>query len=204
MPAYGTQVLALRLHAGGLEAIEPAMRQFAEQFPALRSYRAGLTLANRNLGREEAVREILEHVAAADFSDVPRDDDWLVNLACFAEGCAYLGDAQRAAALYDLLLPYARRNVVTNAAIACTGPIARPLGLLATTLGRWDEAESHFDEALGLLAKQSAKPYFALTQYDHAEMLRRRDRPGDRDRARALAEQALQTARALGMPYLER
>ncbi len=46
--------------------------------------------------------------------------------------------------LYDLLRPFAERNVIIAEAIAYLGPIAYFLALLATTLEQWDlAAASH-------------------------------------------------------------
>ena len=51
-----------------------------------------------------------------------------------------LGDTRRGRLLYDLLLPYADRCVVIFA-LPSQGATSRPLGLLATTLSRYDKAQ---------------------------------------------------------------
>ena len=62
--------------------------------------------------------------------------------------------------------------------------------MTATTLGRWDEAESRFGAALRLHEAWGAVPFVALTLREHAAMLRRRGAPGDRRRASRLTAQA--------------
>jgi hypothetical protein len=52
-------------------------------------------------------------------------------------------------------------------------------------------------------ARIRARIWVAHTQHDYASMLVARDRPGDREKAAALAAQALATAREVGMKPLE-
>lgn len=71
---------------------------------------------------------------------------WLLTMGYLAEACAYLGDECRAQVLYELLLPHANRNIVVLAA-AVNGSVSRPLGILATALGRFDADIAHLQEA---------------------------------------------------------
>jgi DNA-binding CsgD family transcriptional regulator len=117
--------------------------------------------------------------------------------------CTFLGDMARAAPLYQLLLPYAERTVVIGSAVACYGAMSRYLGALATTMGHWDTAAQHFEHALAMNARMEAWPWLAHTQYAYATMLLARNYSGDHDRAAALLDAALVTARELGMRALE-
>jgi len=119
-----------------------------------------------------------------------------------AEVCAFLGDAPRAAQLYDLLLPHASRCVVIGYAIACLGSAARYLGILAATMRRWLDAERHFEQAMAMNAKIGARSWLATTHLDYARMLLARRAPGDHDRAVALLTRAIDSARELGMADL--
>jgi tetratricopeptide (TPR) repeat protein len=116
--------------------------------------------------------------------------------------CAYLRDAERAKTLYELLLPYARRCVVAGPALACYGSASRYLGLLARTLGREDEAERHFQDALELNAQLGAAPWEARTKQEYAELLLGRRRDGDREQAQVLLKEALEAAERLSMSGL--
>jgi DNA-binding CsgD family transcriptional regulator len=108
-----------------------------------------------------------------------------------------------AAILYQLLLPYAGRTVVIGNATACYGAASRYLGMLATTMERWEDAERHFTDALTMNARMGARPWLAHTQFQYAVMLSTRNQPGDHARATALRLEALATARELGMRVLE-
>jgi hypothetical protein len=107
-------------------------------------------------GRMEDARTIFEHLAANDFGDVPRDVLWLVAITILSEVCAALDDGARAAILYDLLLPYADRNLVMGNGVATTGSISRNLGLLAAAMGRTDESFAHFEAALVMNMRMAA------------------------------------------------
>ena len=71
------------------------------------------------------------------------------------------------------------------------------LGLLASALGRVDEAGKHFESAMEANLRIGARPALARTQADFARMLLRSDRPADGKRARVLVAQATNVAAAL-------
>jgi hypothetical protein len=123
----------------------------------------------------------------------------MIAVTLLAEICAALGDATRAEELYDLLAPYANRNVIVGRAATCNGSASRLLGLLAATMGERERAEGHFIEALAMHEKMGARPWTVRTQLAYAEMLLRRRRRGDRARARELLTAAGATAGELGM-----
>jgi DNA-binding CsgD family transcriptional regulator len=119
------------------------------------------------------------------------------------EVCVFLGDTARATTLYRLLLPYDGHNLVAGPHVACYGAASRYLGMLAATLSRWEDAQRHFEEALAMNTRMGAKPWLAHTQYQYALMLLARARPGDREQAMALLDQALSISRQLGMRALQ-
>jgi tetratricopeptide (TPR) repeat protein len=126
------------------------------------------------------------------------DAEWFFSMSLLPDPCAFLGDEDAAAKLYSLLLPY--EHVYAQAPVeAVFGSLARGLGVLATTLGRFDDAERHFDAALEIERRMGARPWCAHTQHDLASMLHARAGPGDRERARELLAEAMSTYRDLGM-----
>ena len=150
--------------------------------------------------REEARREL--GCLAVDLTAGPRNFFWLHQMERLAEVVSFVGDVRRAAMLYDFLLPYVDRCAVVAPSYS-RGAVARPLGLLATLVGRYEDAERHFEKALEMNARIRARIWVAHTQHDYARMLVARDEPGDREKAAALAAQALATAHEVGMKPLE-
>ena len=199
---FGLQMFTIRREQGRLREVEPAVRFFVQQNPAALTWQPGLAVVYSELGLEQEAREMFERLAANDFAAIPRDAMWMTSMTYLAEVCAFLGDARRAAMLYQRLLPYAEHNVIVGLAIACTGAAARHLGMLATTMSRWAEAEQHFQAALEMNARIRARPYLAHTQQQYAEMLLSRAQPGDRDTALSLLDEALASASQLGMGAL--
>jgi tetratricopeptide (TPR) repeat protein len=198
---FGVQMATLRRDQGRVDELESAIAGFVQQFPGVR-WLAAVAAVYMELGREEDAREEFERLAAEDFADLPQDWNWLIAVSLLAEVCAYLRDAERAKTLYELLLPYARRCVVAGPALACYGSASRYLGLLARTLGREDEAERHFQDALELNAQLGAAPWEARTKQEYAELLLGRRRDGDREQAQVLLKEALEAAERLSMSGL--
>ncbi len=178
--------------------LEALVRRNADRLPAMRRWRCGLALVLAELGREDEARRELEHLAAADFDDVPRDALWLVSTALLAELCALLGDRTRAGRLYELLVPYEGRNVVSMGAVY-VGPVARYLGLLAMTTGEDERALAHLETARSAAERMGARPMVVLAALDAAEVLARRAAPNDAQRGRALVQRVAQDAAQMGM-----
>jgi predicted ATPase len=199
---FGLHMFIIRREQGRLKELESVIRYFVQQHSAASTWRPGLALIYSELEREREARALFESLAQHDFADVPQDALWMVCMTYLAEVCTFLGDTERAATLYRLLRPYAARNAMVNEA-ACYGCVSRYLGMLATTMAQWDEAEQHFEEALVMNARISARPWLAHTQHQYAVMLQRRNQPGDHEKALSLLDGALLTARALGMRTLE-
>ena len=153
------------------------------------------------LGLTEKARALFDELAANEFMDIPQDDVWPAAIAFLVEVCASLGDIDRGDVLYRLLSPYAGFAVVAE--VSCFGAASRYLGQLAATMGRWQEAESQFDQALAMNARMGAKPWLAHTQFQYAHMLLERCTAGDIERARILLDESETVARQLGMRSLE-
>lgn len=200
---FGLQMFTLRREQGRLKELAPVVRYFVQQHTVAGAWRPALALIYSELGLTQEARAEFEHLAQHDFADLPRDALWMACMTYLVDVCTFLKDQIRAATLYQLLLPYAGRNVVVGNAAACYGALSRYLGALATTLGRLDDAAQHFEDALAMNARMEAWPWLARTQYQYATMLLERDQAGDSEKARELLKAALVTARELGMRALE-
>jgi class 3 adenylate cyclase len=198
---FGAHMLCLRGEQGRLDQVVEAVESFGEQHPEHPAWRCVLAFLYANLDRASDARRELEALARHDFADLPRDYLWLMCIDDLCEAVALLGDARRAQPLYQLLLPFADRCIVLDAPI-CVGSASRPLGLLAATMGRFDAAARHFEDALKMNATIRSWLWVAHTQHDYAHMLLRRDHPGDRDKALKLLDAALVTADTLGLTAL--
>jgi tetratricopeptide (TPR) repeat protein len=197
---FGMQMFTLRREQGRLREVAPIVEMFVKEHSAS-SWKPGLALMYTELGFEEKAQALFEELAAGEFTDIPQDGVSPASMTFLAEVCAALGDRRRAEVLYRLLSPYAGYAIVASE-WASFGAASRLLGQLAATMGRWQEAESHFDQALAMNARMGAKPWLARTQYHFAQMLLARLEPGDGERARLLLGDALKIARQIGMQSL--
>jgi DNA-binding CsgD family transcriptional regulator len=200
---FGIQMFTIRRAQGRLREIAPALRLLVQQEAEASTWRPGLAVVYSELDMEVEARAEFEQLAKDNFSTLPRDALWLGSLSFLADVCAYLGDAARAAVLYELLRPYAGHTITVSSAVVCYGAAARYLGVLAATMAKWEDAAQHFEDALEMNARMNARPWLAYTQYHYADMLVSRQQRGDRHKAASLLHDALGTACELGMRTLE-
>ncbi len=115
-----------------------------------------------------------------------------------SEAVSDLHDRSAAAVLYERLRPVARQVDVLAGMLGCRGRTAL-CGMLAACLGRWDDAERHFADALAMNERLGARPYVVRTRRAWASMLLDRHAPGDAARARDLIAAGRAEAETLGM-----
>jgi DNA-binding SARP family transcriptional activator/tetratricopeptide (TPR) repeat protein len=198
VPVYRVQRYALYDFRGNLEEVEGSIQDLVAEFPARPVFRALLAHLQVRLGRLEEAKRMLDDLAGDRFSALPFDMEWPFGMSLLAETSALLRDTDSAVVLYGLLLPWGAANVI-DMPEGIRGSLSRYLGLLATTLERWDDAAWHFEDALELNERMGALPWLAHTQHDYGRMLFARDGPGDRDKAQRLFAKALATYGELGM-----
>jgi DNA-binding SARP family transcriptional activator/tetratricopeptide (TPR) repeat protein len=198
---FRTQMVLLRREQGRLDELVETVEEIAAHYPQLPGWRCGVANIYAQLGRTEQARQELEALAGADFEDLPRDAVWFLSMWLLSEVAVFLRDRPRALLLYDLLLPYADRCMTTSA-LLCYGSAARPLGMLATVLSRFEDAGRHFEQAIAMNAQIRSPLWVAHTRHDYAHMLLAREQPGDTGKALELLEQALAAAQELGLKAL--
>ena len=201
-PIFRSGLMIIRDLQGRLDYLDetlPLVQGLLELFPSASIFRPAHARWLAMLGRDSEARAEFERVAINDFKDLPRDVGWPVAVATLAELCAGWGDRTRAAVLYDEMMPFAHLNVVASSGLSL-GSYSRYLALLAATLGRDEDAISHFEHALEMNARMGARPMLAWTQYDYARFLMRGR--GHEARTGALLEDSSETARSLGMAGL--
>lgn len=191
------QLHALRWPQGRLDEVEELVARTASRFPDYFVLPSLLCHIYAELGRHEEAREMLGELGLDRFGSLQRNDEWLYAMTMLSEAAAALQELQYVEALYDLLEPFGHMNAV-SAPDACCGSVSRPLGLLAAAMGRWDEADERFGEALGVHKRMQARPWAARTQLDWARMLLARDLQEDTKKALDLLRSALDTSVAIG------
>lgn len=171
--------------------------------PASLSFRCGWAFLAAGAGRDAEAREQLRRVVSHGVERIPFDVNWLETIGILGETCAMLGEPEPVRQLYELLLPYSGRlEPVAGRALVSWGVTDRHLGVMATTISRFDDAERHFEAALRGNDRLGFRPWLAWTRHQYAQMLRARDAPGDRERAGELLAAAAELAGELGLDGL--
>ena len=189
----------LHRERGELADYLPEVTDQEDAFPSPLVHGSVLAHVLHRLGRDEEAAALVREITRHDLSEWHVDEQWLISVCLLAEtACAVVGDGAPAAYLYDLLLRYGGQNAVAVPELALDS-VSRTLGLLATALGRFEDAERHFERATMMNERMGARPWVAHTQHEHARMLLLRDAEGDRERAAELLARAQATYRELGM-----
>jgi eukaryotic-like serine/threonine-protein kinase len=190
-------LVAIRWMQGRLGELQEAIRFHGEWYSSLARWRNALVAVE--LADERTARAEVERHALGDFADLPRDGLWLLHLCSLAEACVLLGDERRAARLYQLLSPYADRNAISMTTMPF-GPVALRLGMVAAMLGRWEEAERHFQLAMERCTQLGAPAITARVLYERSRMLVARGEEADLPTAAELLAQAEGICRELDLP----
>jgi predicted ATPase/class 3 adenylate cyclase len=191
----------VRILQGRHEEVEELMAPVIEQFPGAVNYPAVLAWALAEEGRNDEAKAIFDRLRPGGFAGVSRDYMRLMSLGLLSRACSRLEDPVVAAELYDLLLP--SRTAIIASQTTWLGPVTHDLGLLATVLGRYDEADEHFAEAVELQDRIGARGTLVHSRIEWARMLLRRARPDDTVRIRTLLHEAKAGAREVGLPIIE-
>ena len=83
------------------------------------------------------------------------------------------------------------------------GSVGRFLGMLAWKIGKFEEAQAHFEQALRLEKRMGSRLWAAYTQFEYGRMLVKRNHTGDREEALSLIQESLDTASDIGLKLLE-
>ena len=198
---FGVTQFSVAFHRGRLGDVAAALSEALAAAPGVVTLQGYAAVACSETGRDNEARRLFESLMTR-LPEFQKDLTWLRNVTQLASICAYLGDAGRASVLHELLVPYQGRAAHSGA--TWFGAVSHHLGLLATTLGRYQEAEQRFAAAERLHEDFGAIPWTARTRLLWAHMLLTRRQHGDTDRARELLGKALATARELGLAHVER
>jgi hypothetical protein len=158
-----------------------------------RPQRASLSRIAAEAGELAHVRA--ELAALGDPSDYTRDGAYLNTLASLAVCAVALSDRPRCEQLYALLAPYPAHNTPDTSG-SYLGSVSYFLGLLASALGRSDEALELLERAL---EHNRAMGYRAGTVRTLLALAEIEQRAGQATSARARRLAARDEARALGM-----
>ncbi|HLY47940.1 MAG TPA: AAA family ATPase [Solirubrobacteraceae bacterium] len=196
---YGIQMFSLRREQGRIAELAPVIRVLAGGGRDRGSWRPGFASVLAELGMDAEARRELDLIVA-DGLESFRESLWLAALTYLTDAGAAIGHERIAELVYPELAPLTGSNVMIGHLVAWYGSADRYLGMLAATLGEWDQAEEHFERALDLDEASGAGTWLAHTIYEYARMLF--GRGGNGERASELLARAEHLAASIGLGAL--
>lgn len=164
--------------------------------PNVPVFEAALCLHAAEGGDHDPARLLLRQWMRTGSDALPDDVARGIGLGLYAEAAVRLGDLDASALLQSHLNGFAGRILAIRAQIT-VGAADRYRAMLASLLGRFDEAETLFESALSIEECGLRSPVLATrTRLWYGRMLADK---GDHDRARAMLRRALADAEDLGM-----
>ena len=202
MMIIGGQMVTQQVSRTRMPEMVAVLKTMADENPHHPVIRCTVALFGVREGQFEEARAAIDHLAKDDFASIPRDGNWLMSMWCLGVAAAALRDTARAAVLYERLLPFSDRWARSSTSISF-GPVATALGMIATALKRFDEAESHLRSAMKATDEQQTVSLHMLAQREFAAMLYVRNGPGDNDAAVEVLDDVIERAKGLHTPVLE-
>jgi tetratricopeptide (TPR) repeat protein len=149
-------------------------------------------------GHDDAMRVLNDSFDDVERIGAVRSPGGWWGLVIVAEGLAVLGESTLLAKLYPRIREAASTEMVSS--FAGFQQFKKVGGLAAAGIGKYDEAESFFRNALEEAERIPIKLEQPEIRRWYAKMLIERNAAGDRDKARELIEEAIDEYRSLGMP----
>jgi len=159
---------------------------------------AALFLMKCYAGNDDAMRFLRDSFNDVENIGAVRSPGGWWGLVLAAEGLAVLGESELLIKLYPRICEAARTEWV----LAFVGfqQFKKVGGLAAAAIGKYDEAETFFRDALEEAERIPIKLEQPEVRRWYAKMLMDRNGPGDSANARELLEEAIDGYRTLGMP----
>jgi class 3 adenylate cyclase/tetratricopeptide (TPR) repeat protein len=196
---FGAMLSQVRATQGRLGELVEESLALADAEGNRSPWRAAAASALVEVGRRDEARKLARE---EDFQSVPRDWSWSVGMCTWADVCSRLELRDRARELYELLTPFSGQRAVAGA--LASGSIDWALGVLATILERYEQAEAHFTAATEIEDRLGAPLFLARARVGWARALTARCRPEDLDRAEQMLEQSDDIAAGLGAAWIAR
>lgn len=195
------QRLALALFQGDFATMEELFARLSVPSSALMPLAAAPVIAAAYGGRPDIARARVDELVRHGLLRQQRSMPALTCLAIAAGGIAPLGDQLRAVPLLRALEPYRGVHVLFGRS-AYLGAVEHHLGMLHGSLDDLDGAAELLEEALERHIAVGAAIYVGMSQWQLAQVLWRRDRGTDRERAEHLRTTAHAAASGKGLGVL--
>ena len=176
----------------------PTLQELSAYEPANIAWPAAMAWCLAQTGALDQAADLLNRITPDAAATADKNYQWWAVIVGFSGAVDLVGDRRWAEVLYDLAAPYAGRNCTLGVA-TYLGAADHWLGVLAGVAGRFTDAASHLEAALGRHQDMGSRPLTALTQEAYGRVLSMRGEAADIERARGLTAAATRTAEELGL-----
>lgn len=199
---YSAQFINVCKCRGRFGEVVPFLEEAVRDHPALPVYRAVLASALAEADDLPATRRVFNQDRDAGF-EMTEDNAWSTAHMHWATAAIALKDQEAAEVLHQRLWRY--RDQVATTYITVDPVIGHYIARLEHHFGRLDEASASFARAHQLHERLRAPQFVARTEVRWAQLLLDRAQRDDHDRARALADSALEASGGRsGWQWIER
>jgi hypothetical protein len=198
---YASHLFELRRAQGRVDELVDVLVAMQAAAPEIEAFRPALGVCYCDLDRRDGFALFEEDVADG-FTRYRHNGLWLASMMMNAEIAAYFGHLDAAALLYETLLPWHDQVAWTGTTAGRSA--AEAVGVLATTLRRFDEAEELLVQALAVHRHFNAPTWVSGTLVALADLRAARRAAGDLDAARRELVEASELAGAVGAATLVR
>ena len=167
--AYVAQMQQIRWLQGRMSELIEMHEGLMARDPSRPTWMSALAWARAESGDLAGAASHLDALVEQGFEQMPRNLEWFPTVGGLAIVRHRVGDVERAALLYELLLPYTDRNCAAGQS-AFYGAVSYHLGTLAATIGRADDAARHFDAALLRHQEFRSVPFIEMTEREIAAL----------------------------------
>jgi tetratricopeptide (TPR) repeat protein len=185
-----------------LNEVSVLVEDFITKHPLIPAWKCAALFVHSEIRNPEAV-SLFDEFSEFGFDSLPLNETWAIAIQMLSNACVNIGCDSSAHQLYDLSLAGKMHHTIVGYGVMSWGSRARELGNLASLMGRFEEAEEHFELAVTQNRKTGAAPWVAHSQFDYAKMLARQRDSSHTGRIRELVADAQQAANTLGMVRLK-
>jgi len=192
---YASHLFELRRAQGRVDELVDLLVAVQAAAPEIEAFRPALGVCYCDLDRTDG-RGLFEEDVTDGFARYRHNGLWLASMMMNAEIAAHFDHADAAATLYDALLPWSDQVAWTGTTAGRS--VAEAVGRVATTLGRFHEAESHLAHAIDVHRRLAAPAWTAGSLLAAADLYATRRGPGDLERANIALTEAGTLADSVG------
>ena len=192
---WAAALVGLMWLRGNVGMYADAAAGYAEQYPLAKVWRCAQAWLLAEAGRHDEARAVIRDHALDPVALIVEPWPFTASIQ-LAMAAFHLDDAELGARVVESIAPHP--TCWSHYYLLLLGPVSWAMGVAKAATGAHDEAIAHLESSLAVLLEHHLAAYTPTIRLHLAQVLRRRDAPGDSERAVVLLSTARDEALALG------